>query len=328
MLPCSNATPGAAADEEPRDALHAALAEAERGVSTLLAEAARGVTVVEEASLLRRLDLLVVALQRARRVVTAPRDALTVLPLALPLPLATCIWGALPSDLRLRCREVCTAWRDALAEPRLWTELELTATSGVVAPLTPALLRAAAARAGGQLKRLVVAYDREHHAALEAALLVVVAANADTLRLVRLEPGVHAGYISYDYCVDLLRAAPRQCVLEADVSAVNMYPDQLLRYEPPCQALRLQSLSLCGFNMLATDVNVLAAELAAYHSLRKLQLSFVPLSTFAALDAVVDAALALQLTKLEFHKCGVGPASAVALSRLLRVADALQLLLR
>ena len=117
----------------------------------------------------------------AARVAHLPRDALTVLPLALPHVLATRIWGALPCDVRLRCREVCPAWRDALAEPRLWTELNLTATSGVVARVTPALLRAAAARAGGQLERLFVTYDDE----LQAALLAVVASNTDTRRAYR-----------------------------------------------------------------------------------------------------------------------------------------------
>ena len=62
------------------------------------------------------------------------RDALTVLPLALPHALAQRIWRSLPCDARLRCREVCPAWRDALAEPRLWTELDLTATSCCGAP--------------------------------------------------------------------------------------------------------------------------------------------------------------------------------------------------
>ena len=51
-----------------------------------------------------------------------PRDTLTVLPLALPTPLALRIWGAVPCDARLRCREVARGWHDALAEPRLWAE--------------------------------------------------------------------------------------------------------------------------------------------------------------------------------------------------------------
>ena len=75
--------------------------------------------------------------------------ALTVLPPSLPHELALRVCGALPCDTRLRSREVCRAWRDALAEPRLWTEVDLTPASGVTARLTPALLLAAAARASG-----------------------------------------------------------------------------------------------------------------------------------------------------------------------------------
>ena len=114
-----------------------------------------------------------------------PCDALTVLPLALPHALALRIWVALPADVRLRCREVCPAWRDALGEPRMWKELDLTPTSGVAARLSPALLLAAAARAGGQLERLLVTDSY----GLEATLLAVVAANAATffLRLLHID---------------------------------------------------------------------------------------------------------------------------------------------
>ena len=139
-----------------------------------------------------------------------PRDALTVLPLALPLPLARRIWGALPCDVRLRCREVCPAWRDALAEPPLWTELNLT--SGVAARVTPALLLAAAARAGGRLERLCVTYNHGLH----SALLAVVEANADTMRLLRLEPS--GGAHCTGAAMDDLRPAPRQCLVEAGAS--------------------------------------------------------------------------------------------------------------
>ena len=107
--------------------------------------------------------------------VEEPRDALTVLPLALLHALAARIWAALPADVRMRCREVCPAWRDTLAEPRLWTELDLTAASGV-ARVTPALLLSAAARAAGYLERLCVTHTEE----MEAPLLAVVAANAET----------------------------------------------------------------------------------------------------------------------------------------------------
>ena len=260
---------------------------------------------------------------------TAPRDALTVLPLVLPRPLATRIWGVLPCDVRLRCREVCPAWRDALAEPRLWTELDLTKKSGAVVCLTPALLRAAAARAGGRLERLFVTDATDdtldlarleeimaNADALDAALLEVFAANADALQLLRLE----RGHFTYERLESLMRAVPRQCVVEADAEVEYGYAEPMLRNEPPFQAVRFRSLHVDIKHMFASDV---AADLKSHSSLRELTLYRAPLDTFAALDAVVDAALALRLTKLALDDCRVVPAAAVALPRLLN-GDALQ----
>ena len=245
----------------------------------------------------------------------APRDALTVLPLALPHALATRIWGALPCDVRLRCREVCPAWRNALAEPRLWSKVGLTATSGVVARLTPALLRAAAARAGGQLERLSVTYDRE----LQAALLAVVL-GSPCMRLLHIQRGADMFVILYEQLEILMRAASRQCVVEADIcAAVHVYPGPMLRNRPPFQTLRLLSLKLF-FHLPATHVLALAADLKAHPSLCELSLLDAPLDTFATLDAVVDAALTLRLNKLELVRCGISAASVVALPRLLQGA--------
>ena len=95
--------------------------------------------------------------------------------------------------------------------------MHLSQTSGVEARVTPALLLAAAARAGGQLERLCVA----HNDPLQAALLAVAAATADTLQLLRLEQSARGvfGFVTAGLLRPLLRAAPRQCVVEADVYA-------------------------------------------------------------------------------------------------------------
>ena len=306
----------AAADDAPGEALRGALAEAERAASALLAAAsaarARDVDPVEEASLLRRADALAVTLQRARLVMV--RDALLVLPLALPNALVHSIWASLPVEVRLRCREVCYAWRDALNELRLWTQLDLTGVSGVVARVTPTLLLAASARAGGQLRRLHVTQA----ASLHSAVLAVIADDANTLRLLRLTFG--RGILDYYPCnhlETLLRAAPRQCVVEAD-AFVDRRPRTMLRNEPPFQALRLRWLRINGARMRANDVVALAAELAAHSSLRKLTLRDMSLNTLTAPDAIVDAALTLRLNVLVLNTCRMEATSAVALSRLLR----------
>jgi hypothetical protein len=72
---------------------------------------------------------------------------------ALPLPLALRIFALLPSDARLLAAAVCYSWRAMLAERSLWTRLDLADGGGVASPNNE-LLRAAAARAGGQLEFL------------------------------------------------------------------------------------------------------------------------------------------------------------------------------
>ena len=59
----------------------------------------------------------------------------------------------LPVDARLRCREVCQAWRALLQESILWRACDLSSTSGVAAP-THTLMQAASIRAEGQMRLL------------------------------------------------------------------------------------------------------------------------------------------------------------------------------
>ena len=98
------------------------------------------------------------------------------------------------------------------------------------------------------------------------------------------------------------------------------YPEArpVLRNQPPFEAVRLRDLSVYGNDMLATEIHTFAVELAAHPSLRKLAFGFAQLDSPLALDAIVDAALTLRLTKLEIAYCRMGPASAVLLPRLLR----------
>ena len=69
---------------------------------------------------------------------------------SLPLPLAQRIFLALPPDARGRACCVCRAWRDTLADPSLWTRLDLSAVrefAVVERPRFVFLLRGAARRA-------------------------------------------------------------------------------------------------------------------------------------------------------------------------------------
>ena len=71
---------------------------------------------------------------------------------SLPLPLAHRVFLALPVDARGRASCVCRAWRDALAEPSLWTRLDLSDVR-VEGQRFLDVLRGAAGRARNQLFR-------------------------------------------------------------------------------------------------------------------------------------------------------------------------------
>ena len=73
--------------------------------------------------------------------------------LALPRPLVLAIFALLPVDTRLRCSEVKRSWRALLADTTLFAFLDLSSSSGLKYCSWP-LLRAAAAKAGGQLRAL------------------------------------------------------------------------------------------------------------------------------------------------------------------------------
>ena len=86
-------------------------------------------------------------------------------------------------DERLRCAEVCPAWRDALADPSLWRRLELPRVFVGREERTMLLLDAAAQRARGSLECLDVSsiYVYEDDPRFPP-VLDVLTEHADTLR--------------------------------------------------------------------------------------------------------------------------------------------------
>jgi hypothetical protein len=74
------------------------------------------------------------------------------------------------------------------------------------------------------------------------------------------------------------------------------------------------------------DVHKFAAGLLRQASLERVELSHIPLSMPALLDAVVDAALARRWTSFFCESCELSPTSALALARLLRNNTALEML--
>jgi hypothetical protein len=233
---------------------------------------------------------------------------------ALPHALALAIFSRLTVEQRLRCTEVCRGWRATLGDHAAWLQLDLTRADG--SECSEALLRAATSRAGGQLRslRLVCGY------ALHGALFAVAAGNAATLQ----ELSINALGVTFPQhrhvriLQALLRAVPQLRTLEADVHCFAADAYRALRNEPPFGPLRVRHLSVSAHGATADTVLALAADLAAHASLASVWLQAAPLDAPAALDAVVDAALARSLSSVRLNGCRLSPASAPALARLLR----------
>jgi hypothetical protein len=245
------------------------------------------------------------------------RESRCLVLLSLPPALVLFIFSLVPADQRLRCLEVCKGWYATLNERSLWTRLDLSATAGLARPATQALLRAAAARAGGQLQAL---HLTDCVAITHVALLAVVRDNADTLTELRMEGS--GSILDLDFLAlfrqveAVLGAAPRLRLLAADVYCIGIAEaHRLLRNEGAFAALRVRKLCVDMYG--EAGVLALASDLAAHTCLTEVRLDRAPLGTLAALDAVVDAALALRLPSLALCLCHVTPASAPALARLI-----------
>jgi hypothetical protein len=101
---------------------------------------------------------------------------------SLPLPLVQRIFLALPPDSRGRACCVCRAWRDVLADPALWTRLDMSFIDHKHHYFT--VLHGAAGRARNQLSQLDVSRYRY---GLQELLLPLLTANAGSLRELHLQ---------------------------------------------------------------------------------------------------------------------------------------------
>jgi hypothetical protein len=133
---------------------------------------------------------------------------------SLPQDVLRCVLDGLLLDARLRFAGVCTGWRAAAADARLWTRLDVGAAlaaaiargADVSERSLGALLRAAAARARGRLTAL----DVSGCAGLaDDALRAAVRGNATTLTELHLR-----GAARLDNLGALLRAAPQLRLLD------------------------------------------------------------------------------------------------------------------
>jgi hypothetical protein len=237
---------------------------------------------------------------------------------ALPIALLQSVLARLPVDARARACLVCRAWNAALAERSLWAHLDLSPASGVAIAVTDAVLRAAAARAGGQLEALgLTSCDDVSYPALLAA---VTASGATLNELhVRDNPSNNAeerAELDILEVEALLRAAPQLRVVDVPVRCSSTADAARLLGGELFAPLRARALTVYELGAEAPDeaaVLALAAHVAGHAWLAELVLENVPLNTAAALDALVDAALARRLRAVELWRCPLTPASAPAL---------------
>jgi hypothetical protein len=239
---------------------------------------------------------------------------------ALPHALLLAVLALLPVDTRLRCREVCRGWRDALSDNGLWTRLDLSEASGdAAAHLKNAagLLAAAALRAGGQLQCL----DVTGCVRLDLAALRGVVGSSAALRVLRVGDRFDAAELA-----DLLRAAPQlQLLHAAELHCDTVESFEALRDEQLFTPLRLGLLRVFA---RGDDATLLALRLVAATAPVQLYLEYVDLSLAAAVGALVDAALAHQMSDVSFWDCRLSAVSAPALVRLLGGGAMTRLLLR
>jgi hypothetical protein len=258
---------------------------------------------------------------------------------SLPLPLARLVFLALPPDARGRASCVCRAWRDVLAEPSLWTRLDMSIASGFYWDRGWAVLRGALGRAPGQLRDLVVPeYDRGQH-----LLLPVLRANAGSLRELHLfvvcalddsqnEAFSETIWFSQEFPIveDIEAAAPLLQVLTAkEVCCTMGNAVRMLRAEPPFATLQLRGelivqVGLVGFMEGFNPFISALADITLLPSLLRLCVLHADTAQPDVTTALVDAALARRLRELRLDKCT--PPAAAPLARLLASNGSLKVL--
>ncbi len=218
----------------------------------------------------------------------------------------------LPVDTRLRCREVSVAWRDALDDVCLWTELHLSPERGVPCWTVP-LLQAAVARARGQLRVLDVSGECVDFLCDE--LVDVVCANGGTLRELR---GFENMLLSPDQLEAMAHSAPLARPLRVFVSDSDWRSKifQLLR-TPPFEHVQVVRLyfTLSGNGSEGASCAELAAWVQAHVPLQGLTVYGVRAHGSAL--QLIRAAAERRLRDFKLDNCTLSPTALPALTALL-----------
>jgi hypothetical protein len=236
---------------------------------------------------------------------------------SLPHAMAQRIFKKLPVDLRARAALVCRSWRDLIAEPTVWTSVNLSPHSGISIDATDAVLRGATARAQGQLTFLMLYAGR-----ISVDTLVEVLTSQQSIHELywRNDPFSHS-FPSFLHVEQVARALPQLPLFNIDVRVSSVVDAaRMLRNESPFQALRVRALCIDGRPVETSDAAVLSlvAAISQHKKLDTLLINDVSLRTTAVIDAFAAAVTECGLRDLRISDGGLSPASQPTLLRLLR----------
>jgi hypothetical protein len=237
---------------------------------------------------------------------------------SLPHAVTLLIFARLPVHAKLRAAAVCRAWRTTLAERSLWMALDLSPGSGVPRRLvTDGLLLAAAARARNRGPGLESLDISDCPGLTPRGLQLVLRAHDTTLRVLRMCNARAEPWRGVPYVVAQSHVL-RECHLNVRCRGLNVA--RVLGGEREYAPLRVHQLNVSCTDLATADAFVanVVPFLATHASLTRLALRRAPLNVVAALDAVVDAALARGMTFLSLCEGSLHPASLSSLARLLR----------
>jgi hypothetical protein len=246
---------------------------------------------------------------------------------SLPLSLLRLVFLALPADARGRASCVSRGWRDTLAEPSLWTCLDMSLVH-VEEQRFHAILHGAVACGRGQLQQL----DLSQHRVTWGVLLPVLTANAGSLRKLHLRTAyasdAHAAWDNFRGSATIravVVVAPLLRVLLAeDLSCTWEDAPLVLRAEPPFAPLQMRGSLDVNFSPERYPAGglervrpfaVALADAVLQPSLLRLSVWSADTAQPAVMIALVDAALARRLRELKLVCCT--PPAAAPLARLL-----------
>jgi hypothetical protein len=319
--------------------LHRALAAAEELLLGACATPSAVAALGDTSALLRRLDAVSAAAASLRSALVAQQPAAdgaagadcatqSVDFLSLPHSLVVRVLAALPADARLRCAEVCRAWRAAVSDRTLWLRVNLSPEGGVTHAVNDSLLRAVSARACGHVQALALRLTEN---VTNDTFFAVLQANSSTLRELDTALWKDDGYFRAALVQRVMGAAPQLQVFHSSVAATVRDVVRMLRNEAPFGPLHVRHLKVFAKKeegaeeeeeeaeepIDGADLLALAAAMRQHASLQGFRLQDVPLDTPAVLDAFIDVALERRLSELWMDRCSLSPASAPALARLL-----------